>query len=82
MIEAVTGKGKAEYAYNGFLKRVKKLEQLDVSGTPADPLSAIKYTLDLTRPYNDLLSTSGAVNQRYVWSGELLAAEETNNTFC
>jgi RHS repeat-associated protein len=41
-----------------------------------DPLQEVKYTLDLTKPYNDLLSIGG---QRFVWGNELVASEGSDN---
>jgi RHS repeat-associated protein len=77
MVEAITSKGKAEYEYNGFLKRVSKLETLQCNSTEIkDPLQKVKYTLDLTKPYNDLLSIG---EQRFVWGNELLASEGSHN---
>ncbi|MDR2569883.1 MAG: hypothetical protein LBD23_06245, partial [Oscillospiraceae bacterium] len=77
MVEAITSKGKAEYEYNGFLKRVSKLETLQQDGTSIpDPLQEVKYTLDLTKPYNDLLSIG---EQRFVWGNELVASEGSDN---
>jgi RHS repeat-associated protein len=77
MVEAITSKGKAEYEYNGFLKRVSKLETLQCNSTEIkDPLQKVKYTLDLTKPYNDLLSIG---EQRFVWGNELLQSEGSNN---
>ena len=52
MTEAVTEKGRAEYIYNGFLKRVG-MRHVSPDGTTEESL---KYVLDLTKPYNDLLA--------------------------
>jgi RHS repeat-associated protein len=77
MTEAITSKGKAKYEYNGFLKRASKLETLQQDGTAIpDPLQEVKYTLDLTKPYNDLLSIG---EQRFVWGNELLTSEGSDN---
>ena len=35
----------------------------------------MRYILDLTRPYNNLLATEGSQNQSFVWGNELLMAE-------
>ena len=77
MTQAVTPeRGRAEYVYNGFLKRVKRLEKMDgASSSPVDPMGEIRYVLDMSRPYNNLLATEGAQNQKYVWANKLLAAE-------
>ena len=73
MVEAITSKGKAEYEYNGFLKRVSTLESLQNNATDTpDPLNKVNYALDLTKPYNDLLAIG---DQRFVWGGELLMSE-------
>ncbi|MCL2426587.1 MAG: DUF6531 domain-containing protein [Oscillospiraceae bacterium] len=77
MVEAITSKGKAEYEYNGFLKRVSKLETMQGNEVSVnDPLKEIRYTLDLTKPYNDLLAIG---NQRFVWGNELLQSEGSDN---
>ena len=74
MVAAFTeGKGKAEYSYNGFLKRVKRLEDMQDTSMP-DPTHEMRYILDLTRPYDNLLMTEGAQNQSFVWGNELLSA--------
>ena len=75
-------KGKAQYTYDGFRNRVKRLEQF---GSPdalmeselhkTDPSNEVRYILDITRPYNNLLMTEGKKNQRYIWGNELLEAE-------
>jgi RHS repeat-associated protein len=79
MVGAFTeGKGTAEYAYNGFRNRVKKLETLQnprmAHGLPADPVSEIRYTLDMTLPYNNLLATNGTQKQSFVWGSGLISA--------
>jgi RHS repeat-associated protein len=73
MIGAVTGKGRAEYGYNGFLNRVRKLETVQsTDATMPDPLKETRYTLDLTKPYNDLIAIG---EQRFIWGDELLHSE-------
>ena len=75
MVAAFTeGKGKAEYSYNGFLKRVKRLETLQDTGMP-DPTKELRYILDMMLPYDNLLMTQGSQNQSFVWGNELLMAE-------
>ena len=69
LISATTPKGKAEYTYNGFRNRVRKLE------TPVkDPMQEINYILDLTLPYDNLLMTKGSKNQSFTWGNELISA--------
>ena len=84
MTQAITTEGCVAYMYNGFLKRVKCLE--DMHGTQsmtvnAQPVPAREthYILDATRPYNDLLATEGAHTMRFVWANTLLASEGTNS---
>ena len=80
-----SGKGLAKYTYDGLRNRVKRLEQYSNPGampegappTP-DPASEIRYILDLTRPYNNLLMTEGAQTQRYIWGNELIEARGAN----
>jgi RHS repeat-associated protein len=80
MVEAVTGKGTANYTYNGFLKRIKSLENIQNAGASIpEPIKELRYILDMTRPYNDLLATDGTENQRFIWGNELLAAEGENS---
>jgi YD repeat-containing protein len=77
-------KGNAEYAYNGFRNRVKKLENLQIadSATP-DPTRELRYTLDMTLPYDNLLMTEGSQNQNFIWGNSLLSAtgESDNQNF-
>jgi len=94
------GKGSAEYIYNGFRKRVGKLESLQTeietridkglqiaskmayTGITPNILGSteeMKYVVDLTRPYDDLLMTSGASNQSFVWGNGLLSSHENND---
>jgi len=84
-------KGSAEYAYDGFKNRVKKLESLhnpqqsNHDATPPDPAREIRYVLDMTRPYDNLLMTQGQgqgqnqqgqslQTQRFIWGNSLLSA--------
>jgi len=76
-------KGSAQYAYNGFKKRVGKLENLQMGANGAshgdivpsipDPSQEIRYVLDITRPYNDLLMTRGINNSTFVWGKGLIS---------
>jgi len=97
------GKGTAEYTYNGFRARVKKLESLNPQAlvqpqnpgkpgvnipdntTPApnipganipDPYKEVRYILDMTRPYDNLLMTQGhnQQTQSFTWGNSLLSA--------
>lgn len=68
--------GKTEYIYNGFLRRVKKRDMLQEISQ--EITHETDYILDLTKPYNDLLSVEGPKNQRFVWSHELLMTEGGN----
>jgi len=99
MVSAFTqGKGTAEYAYNGFKNRVKKMEKLSFhagidamqpgvkppgieAGVP-DPCKEVRYILDMTQPYDNLLMTQDVMGQdkqsirtqSFVWGDELLTA--------
>ena len=86
-------KGTAEYTYDGFRNRVKKLENLHNPYNPynpqqatdtnlPDPTKEIRYVLDMTLPYDNLLMTQGqsAQNQSYVWGDSLLSATANDNT--
>jgi YD repeat-containing protein len=59
------GKGRAEYTYNGLRSRVKRND--------------VRYILDMTRPYNNLLMTQGAQNQSFVWGNDLISAHGAEN---
>jgi len=96
-------KGNAEYSYNGFKNRIKKLENLqnlqglqniqsdtnavNIANVP-DPCSEVKYVLDMTRPYDNLLATKGVsgqgqVNdqcQNFVWGNSVLFASQSTST--
>ena len=68
-------KGEAAYTYNGFRNRVAKLENYHTEQIAAlDPCREIKYVLDMTRPYDNLLSTQSADSQSFVWGNSLLSA--------
>lgn len=88
MVGALTlGKGRAEYTYNGFRNRVGKLEDLSesalqipdpVTGVIPDPVSEVRYVLDMTLPYDNLLimqGSSGRKDQSFVWGNELISAD-------
>jgi len=80
MTEAFSqGKGTAEYTYNGFRNRVKKLENMLSEATTdnmPDPCKEVRYVLDMTLPYDNLLMTKGMQeNQRFVWGNTLLSAD-------
>ncbi|MCL2588673.1 MAG: hypothetical protein FWD84_04610, partial [Oscillospiraceae bacterium] len=72
MTHAVTaGVGQAAYTYDGALNRVKKLESAQ----------EIRYILDRTLPYNNLLMTEGAQNQSFTWGSELISMSEQQDMF-
>ena len=72
MTYAVTGKGSAQYTYNGFLARVGKLEK--VANIP-DPESEVRYTLDMTLPYDNLLMMRESdKEQSFVWGNGLVSS--------
>ena len=88
--EAVNGAGKAaKYQYNGLGHRVGKAEgrlPADQTGK-LDPQSRIdreignwnqiRYTIDLTREYHNLLEkTEGEKRQTYFWDGNVASYEE------
>ena len=52
---------------------MKRLETLQDTSMP-DPTREMRYILDLTRPYDNLLMTEGSQNQSFVWGNELLSA--------
>ena len=93
MVGAFTvGKGRAEYTYNGFRNRVGKLEDLSelgkvpdpVTGIIPDPVSEVRYTLDMTLPYDNLLVTKGGpgtTDQSFVWGNSLISASGDDSFF-
>ena len=78
----VQGNGTAEYAYNGFRSRISKLEnfQYETAANLPDPVKEVRYVLDLTLPYNNLLMTKGEQSQSFVWGTNLLSANTANDT--
>ena len=83
MVSAFThGKGSAAYTYNGFNSRVKKLENLhtEMVPQPQDPCSEVRYVLDMTRQYDNLLMTQGSHTQSYTWGNGLLAGSAADGT--
>jgi RHS repeat-associated protein len=80
-----TGKGRAEYIYDGLRNRVKQLQQFNDLETPLEavlpktgPSQEIRYVLDTTLPYNNLLMTEDGQTRRYIWGHELLGAAGAN----
>ncbi|MCL2579849.1 MAG: hypothetical protein FWE32_07420 [Oscillospiraceae bacterium] len=73
MTRAETGKGSATYTYDGFRNRVGMLEKLSDPGIP-DPVREVKFTLDRTLPYDNLLATDGTSKQSFVWGNGLLSS--------
>ena len=50
-------------------------------GVPADRVSEVRYTLDMTLPYNNLLATNGAHKQSFVWGNSLISASGNDNFY-
>ena len=74
-------KGTVEYAYNGFRGRVGKVEIFTTgvaTTTPtADLRNEAKYVLDMTMPYDNLLTINGRTGaniQNFIWGNGLLSA--------
>ena len=85
MVGAVTDKGVAEYRYNGFRNRVKMLENMKdnaISSNQPDPTRELRYVLDMTLPYNNLLETYDDKNtvQQFTWGNSLLSGSNNNIT--
>ncbi len=76
--QAVNGNGQmSTYQYNGLGHRVGKTigtEPLQNVEIP-DPEKQIRYTIDLTRGYHNLLQTeeNGETTQTYLWDGNVAA---------
>ena len=79
MSSATTQKGQAEYFYDGFLNRVKKLESL--TGQVPDPTKEVCFTLDRTLPYDNLLATTGKQSQNFYWGAELISVSSKDTDF-
>ena len=78
----VPGKGTAEFGYDGLRNRVRKLENLQSGAleTP-DPCREIRYILDATLPYDNLLMTQGAQEQCFTWGNGLISTTG-DHSFC
>ena len=73
----IQNKGSAKYMYNGFGNIVKKLENLqketEAGMNLPDPCREVRYILDMTRPYDNLLMTQGVQAQSFVWGNSLIS---------
>jgi len=78
MVGAVTQKGSASYGYDGFRNRISKLESLGQDVAP-DPCAEVRYVLDMTLPYDNLLMIKGAEDQSFVWGNSLLTGSGENS---
>ena len=77
MVSSFTqNKGTAKYVYDGFRKRIKLLENFhaDMDSNQPDPCKEVRYVLDMTLPYNNMLTTRGTHNQDFVWGYGMLSA--------
>ena len=64
---------KAVYQYNGLGHRMEQ----SIAAGDAAPEQTIRYTLDLTRQYHNLLQkTENNVEQTYFWDGNVMGMEE------
>lgn len=64
---------KAVYQYNGLGHRMEQ----SIAAGDAAPEQTIRYTLDLTRQYHNLLQkTENNVQQTYFWDGNVMGMEE------
>jgi len=81
------GHGQAEYIYDGFRNRVKKLETLPDENIlmPNDPMPElsreVRYILDMTKPYDNLIMTQGnngqgLDNQSFIWGNGLISGQD------
>jgi len=82
------GSTQTEYIYNGFKNRVGKIEMPHVSTlTPAasagklDPTREVRYLLDMTKPYDNLIATRtrkpdifGEQEQNFIWGNSFISA--------
>jgi len=89
MTEAINvAKGNVKYTYDGFRNRVRKLEQFASPETlhanqlqSISPDKEIRYILDMTLPYDNLLTiqtkvptTSDMQHQNFVWGEGLISS--------
>ena len=81
-----TEKGTAEYTYNGFRNRIRKLENFhsDINATTiaSVPCNEVRFILDMTKTYDNLISIkfSHSQDQNFVWGNSLLSSEGANAT--
>jgi len=80
MTKAETSKGSATYTYDGFRNRVGMLERLSDVSLP-DPTREIKYILDRTLPYDNLLAIDGSSKQSFVWGNSLISSLSGKDSF-
>jgi len=81
MVEAsVKDSGRVSYTYDGFLGRVRKTESSHNTTAPC-AASEIKYVLDRTLPYDNILMTEGTHNQNYVRGRELISASGKSSAY-
>ena len=75
-------KGTVDYTYNGLSNRVRKIENLQAGLTQRQqyPCRDVKYVLDITQSYDNLLMTQGSHEQNYIWGNELLFSGKSDNT--
>ena len=69
----------AGYHYNGLGQRVGQ-DIWSMEGIPTDPEQSIRYTLDITKQYHNLLQleeTQSNKNQTFYWDGNVVSMEET-----
>ena len=69
-----------QYNYNGMGQRVGKTIEAGKNGG-MDTIREKKYTIDLTRGFNNLLQeNNGKSTQKYIWDNGLLAMESENGS--
>ena len=70
------GKGSAEYVYNGFRRKVGKLENPQIAMPNLAKES--RYVLDMVLPYDNLLMVEGSESLSFVWGNGLLSGHKEN----
>jgi len=92
LTRATTSEGTTRYGYNGFRKRVGKYETLHQADGTYDLTREFCYTLDLTRPYDNLLAmcaqsavsqntaNQNTTSQNFIWGNGLLSASTQDST--
>ena len=71
----------SKYQYNAFGQRVS-LQVYEMDNNLQDPLNVVKYTLDLTKPYNNMLVEEKDGNKSsFIWDNAILRKSSENGEY-